>query len=599
MSITKDDINRTAKSIEKSSNNNSCISFTKIKSNDNCVSKVMTNFLDNIVKKQQNIQKQIKNFNSTIIDLQKRRSKIMSKNNFLLSLSTSKFPLIESRYKDIFLSQKQKNKDDNSSITKNKNTSFTNLNIKEIKKSKSEYKINNDTKYKNKDNNFFQTSLGRNYKFSKFNINSNLNNNENETINITNKEINKEINKDINRNEEKNENINIDDGKVNADNNIIYRLAKISNQNLKNMPVSDEENLKEKIVNINPHSTMNKESDNKMNYFNISKHGRKKKFKIEVIKGWEFSNGLNVNNFDFKVFIEDKEYQKNLISNQIDIIIDNTNYFKLNHINILTKYIKNDDLNEKYLIIINKLLEETSALYIEISHLIIKDFESFLFIKHKLKPCSPPEMIDGVEVNDEKLEFGVNIKLLNECTKFLNSSYEIYLVLNGQTNYIIQMKKFLKIRHFLNRARYNINNLVSISKKYIEDLKYEKGIINQFNEQQDLIDKNLKVKNKQYSNCDRITDGLESLNEKKKNYQNIGVDKMRRLNNLINPKNRNNNEIYKSKRYIGKHIDASDKMFNKIVEYMEPSVKERFEAFSVTQKKVTNKNKRKVYKFDF
>ena len=40
-------------------------------------------------------------------------------------------------------------------------------------------------------------------------------------------------------------------------------------------------------------------------------------------------------------------------------------------------------------------------------------------------------------------------------------------------------------------------------------------------------------------------------------------------------------------------------MFNKIVEYMEPSVKERFEAFSVTQKKVTNKNKRKVYKFDF
>ena len=43
------------------------------------------------------------------------------------------------------------------------------------------------------------------------------------------------------------------------------------------MPVSDEENLKEKIVNINPHSTMNKESDNKMNYFNISKHGRKKK----------------------------------------------------------------------------------------------------------------------------------------------------------------------------------------------------------------------------------------------------------------------------------------------------------------------------------
>ena len=308
-----------------------------------------------------------------------------------------------------------------------------------------------------------------------------------------------------------------------------------------------------------------------------------------------------MNNFNEKAFIEDKEYQKNLISNQIDIIIDNTNYFKLNHINILAHYIKHDDLNLKFLIKLNILIEETSTLFIEISHLIIKDFESFLLVKHKLPTCSPPEMIDGVEVTDEKLEFGTDIKLLNECTKFLTSSYEIYLVLNKQTNYIIPMKKFVKIRHFLNRARFNINNLVSISKKYIEEIRYEKGIINQFNEQKDLIEKNLKLKNKQYSNCNRTSDGLESLQEKKTNFQNVGVDKMRRLNNLLNPLgvDKNSGGIINKKRYIGKHIDVDAKMFNKIVEYMEPQIKERFEAFSVTQKKIVNKNTRKVYKFDF
>ena len=595
MSIIKDDFTRNAKINEKSNLNNSVFINTKIKPNNNCVSKVMTNYLDNIVKKQQIMQKEIKNFNKTIIDLQKRRSKIMSKSNYLLSLSTSKYPLITSRYKHIFSSQKHiKNTNYfNSSLIKNKNNSFKNLDIKEIQKSRSEYKMNDIQKNKKKVH-FFQTSIGKNFKLINHNSDlikkdeSNLNNNEKEIINIPNKEINII--------DDKNERINIEDGKEKMDNNAIYRLTKISNKNIKNLPFSDEEN-KEKI-NINANSII-KDNDNKNNNSIISKPGnRKKKFKIDVIRGWEFSNGLNVNNFDFKIFIEDKEYQKNLISNQIDIIIDNTNYFKLNHISILTKYIKNDDLNQKYLIILNKLLEETSALYIEISHLIIKDFESFLYLKHNLNPCSPPEMIDNADVTDEKLEFGVDIQLLNECTKFLNSSYEIYLVLNGQTNYIIPMKKFIRIRHFLNRARYNINNLVSISKKYIEDLRYEKGIINQFNEQQLLIDNNLKVKNKQYSNCDRTNDGFDSLTKKRKNFQNIGVDKMRRLNNLINPKNRNN-EIFNSKRYIGKHIDVDDRMFNKIVEYMEPNIKEKFEAFSVTQKKNTNKNKRKVYKFDF
>jgi hypothetical protein len=164
----------------------------------------------------------------------------------------------------------------------------------------------------------------------------------NSNSNIESKEINSIINDDNNNN-------NSDENKINENeklkkNDIMYRLSKISHLNTKVIKNSDEDHLKDKI-------TPNK----KHNKLNLSSKGnRRKKFKIEVIRGWESINGLSFNNFNEKGFIEDKEYQKNLISNQIDIIMDNTNYFKLNYINILAAYIKNDDINIKFLIILNK-----------------------------------------------------------------------------------------------------------------------------------------------------------------------------------------------------------------------------------------------------
>ena len=589
MSLIKEDNFQNSKYNEKQDLNNSNLRYMKLNiNNQDSISKVMSNFLDNITKKKQNMQKELDTYNRTILNLQKKRSKIMSKNNFMFSLSTLKFPMISSRYKDYF----SNNKDINSSTIKNKSNSFKNMEIKQLKKSKSEYNLKEINKTKR--SNFFKTTLERNSKKVKFSFDLNVNNQSKHNDSIINNNLidsNNNIIKQFNNKEDINEKVDNENQKDKMNTNIIYRLNKISNQNKDN--ANDEENIIEKTINQN--SIINANNNNKNYNFNAYKpYLRRKKFKIEELTRWEFSNESE-NQFNAKAFIEDKEYQKNLVSNQIDIIIDNTNFFKLNHINILAQYIKNDDLNQKHLIKLNILIEETSALYIEISHLIIKDFESFLFVKYKLPPCSPPEMIDGAEVKDEKYEFGTDIKLLNECTKFLTSSYEIFIVLNKQSNYIIPMKKFVKIRDFLNRARYNISNLVSISKKYLEELRYEKGIINQFNEQQELIDKNLKLKNKQYSNCGKSGDIFQNRKEKTKNYQSVGFDKMRRLNNLLNP----SGGLFNQKRYVGKHIDVDDKMFNKIVEYMEPKVKERFEAFSVTQKKFVNKNKRKVYKFDF
>ena len=126
---------------------------------------------------------------------------------------------------------------------------------------------------------------------------------------------------------------------------------------------------------------------------------------MNVIRRWEFRNGFNTNSSKDKSFVEDKVYQKNLISNQIKIIIDNTNFFRLKNATILEKHIKNNDVNVELLIKLNKIIEETAGLYIEIGHLIISDYESFTNLQNRTRQLNPPEMNEGAEVFDEKIEF--------------------------------------------------------------------------------------------------------------------------------------------------------------------------------------------------
>ena len=325
---------------------------------------------------------------------------------------------------------------------------------------------------------------------------------------------------------------------------------------------------------------------------------RRKKFKVDVIKGWEFVHGFNPNKCKDKSLVEDKIYQKNLISNQIEIIIDNTNFFKLKNVHILEAQIRKNFINIEFLTRLNKLIEETSGLIIEIGHSIINDYESFTNELNKTNKLNPPEMIEGQEVYNERIEFNKNIKVLNESLKFLSITYEIYLILNKTSDYILPTNKIIRIRHFLSRARYNVNRLIIISKKYIDTTQYENSIVNLYNSQKKLIQNNEKLVNKQYFNLEKLSkDEFENFREKTNSE--YGKDKMRRLNSLLSGVKESNFGTNKNKPKKCKYIDLEDKMFNKIVKYMEPNVKNKFEAFSITQKKNKNKFERKVYKFNF
>ena len=318
-----------------------------------------------------------------------------------------------------------------------------------------------------------------------------------------------------------------------------------------------------------------------------------------MIKSWEAKNGFDYDNSKNKYFIEDKVYQKNFISNQIEIIIDNTNSFKLENMIYIEKHIKQDEINIQFLIKLNKLIEETSGLFIKVGHLIISDHEKFSNLQNETHQLNPPEMKEGSVVYNEKIEFGKNTKILNESVKFLTTTYEVYLILTNTSDYILSMNEFLKIKHFLNRARFNISELNIYSKKCLDIIKYENNIVNLYNSQKKIIQNNEKLINKQYSNLDKTTkDDFQNFREKV--FQEYGRDKVRRLNNLLNEtriKHSNSKKNILNKKC--KFIDFDDTMFNKLFKYMEPEIKDKFEAFSVTQKKIKNKFERKVYKFNF
>jgi hypothetical protein len=265
----------------------------------------------------------------------------------------------------------------------------------------------------------------------------------------------------------------------------------------------------------------------------------------------------------------------------------------------LTRFVYYEEINNLFLLYLSfNVIEETSGLFIEIGHLIISYYEKFSNLQNETRRLNPPEMKEGSEVFNEKIEYSKNTKILNECLKFLSTTYEIYLILNNTSDYILPMNDLIKIRHFLNRARFNVNELNIYSKKCLDIIRYENNIVNLYNSQKKIIQNEEKLINKQYSNLDKtMKDDLENFNEKIN--QEYGKDKIRRLNNLLNEARINHSNSTKKLNKKCKYIDFDAKIFNKLFKYMEPEIKDRFEAFSVIQKKNNNKFNRKVYKYNF
>ena len=277
------------------------------------VTTALSNFFVDLTERQKHLQNEIENQRNTIKNADKK----------IYFLASKMFQNIESKYKKIKISNKASNSKLNNDIMKNK--------IKQFEKSRSEIMMKFDDKIIK--NNIFQTSI--NSKKMPIRINLGL---------ISTPKISTSFNNSV------------FDTK---NNNNIHSVNRPKNHKLLSLSTP----IKKFNKDI---STINHEQSR----FLRPKY-RIKKYKVEVIKGWEAKNGFDYDNSKNKYFIEDKVYQRNFISNQIEIIIDNTNSFKLENMIYIEKHIKQDEINIQFLIKLNKLIEETSGLFIKVGHLSI------------------------------------------------------------------------------------------------------------------------------------------------------------------------------------------------------------------------------------
>ena len=369
-------------------------------------------------------------------------------------------------------------------------------------------------------------------------------------------------------------------------NNISTKETSILSNSAMNSPRLSKKILNKNINNSDYIVNSKKSFDNENNLFENKENYRIKNVKIFYDKDWELKNGFfpikNTNN------LSDQDLQKDIILNEIEIIIENMERFYNKFYFDLKDEIINGNLNIFQIKKLNMLIENTYSLFIKISNLIIQDYNQYLNKRKFNTIKNPYELIEESIVNDEKNEFIKNIKLLKQCYNFLVSCKEHYRTFIFQIeDFKLSYNKMKKIKQFLFRARYGVSGILFTTEKIIyeskfEDYLYSKYCINANEISADNINKynfyhkynknffeKKKMNNNYYSERGHKITKLLLKNDKQTQEQ-IKLENMKRE---INKKNE-------------KHIDYNNVIFNDMLPYMRPNKKNQI----ITQKLLQNYN---------
>ena len=220
----------------------------------------------------------------------------------------------------------------------------------------------------------------------------------------------------------------------------------------------------------------------------IKKQYRVKNYKIEYIKDWEVNEGFIKQNDDNKNLLHDIQYQKHIITNELEIILNSFTHFQ-SYLKEIHNQIKKDTINERFIQKLNIQIETTIALLIEINNIILNEYEYYIYKSQLVKPVYP-KMNNGSSVINEKNEFINNINIFKEAIHFLKCTYNIYnslILLNH--NYIIPYKNMIKLKQFLSRGRYEISGIIFTIKQYLKEIIFTNNLFDYYmnSKQNDII----------------------------------------------------------------------------------------------------------------
>ena len=296
-------------------------------------------------------------------------------------------------------------------------------------------------------------------------------------------------------------------------------LKNLSKKELKNI---SQKSLKENTKKSTTKSNINSNNNNSNSFSSFSSsfisenNNRKKTYVVKYIPKWHLKNRIIQIKMS-KEIISNQQSQINLINDQICILNDNIRKYKSNFFTDknLVNLFKNSAENIQ--IKINKLLEETIGLIIEISYSLLMDYDS-LIDKFISNPMLKPTHHHDKYVENEVEEFKENVQIFNQCSNFLNVCFDSYLIITKDSlDFIIKKFNFIKIIQFLERCRLNISDLFYTTKNIYIKSEEDTKIVNNF---------------------------LKTINK----YKN---DTYNKLMNIDSPKKNNNHNNYHNRNFSG------------------------------------------------
>ena len=328
----------------------------------------------------------------------------------------------------------------------------------------------------------------------------------------------------------------------------------------KNLIIKIENNLND---NYDEHESRRTSISSRAKYQTIEvKKGREKSYVVSYIPRWHFKNQL-INIKASKEVIESIDFQKNIFSDEILILLDNLSDYKKKFImdEGLCYYFYNTSLKNQR--ILNKLLEETIGLMIEICYLLLNEYSNELdrFIANIQER---PNVNDNKFVENENDEFKINIKKFVDCSNFVKVCFDCYEnILLYDKECLLKTKQFYKIMQFLQRARLNTGELKYMTENIFNNFNKDDKIVNKFMKDmkeyrnKDKVKKNQNIKKKVIDNYDFYNyKGPVILKETQE------LNKIKRLNIALD---KDFNQVKQN--YHPKHVNFNSRLVNGLLKY--------------------------------
>lgn len=212
----------------------------------------------------------------------------------------------------------------------------------------------------------------------------------------------------------------------------------------------------------------------------ISK-ARLRTYDIKYNDKWKDKAGLAIQDIKYsKVVIRDMNFQHNYIKDEMRIIFDNYQHYKRYFLSKKDLLIAFKNKTIRFQIAHNMTIEETISFLNKLPLLILKDFNQYTDDFIGAENISRRDLRKTYITNEANC-FVYNIHLLNRLILFVRCCFEVYLTITKQVNhFVIKWDHFNLLRGLLERIRYNTNEIIAVSKACLNDLHFEKNLIEKY-----------------------------------------------------------------------------------------------------------------------